>query len=285
MPTLPACDHLDERQFLLAIRRMADSVQYGVDRSPFFGAGVEFVQARPYQAGDPVKLIDWRVTARTGRLHVKEYEAPKRMPVYLLLDTSASMCVSSRQRSKYSWAVHLAGGLALAALARLSPVGLLGCGARALHIRPSLSRATVLQWLAQLRHYQADEVTTVGEKLRTLAPAMDSRCVMIVLSDLHDPDSVPALQIAAQRHDCIVLQLQDPAEHGGMGGGVFRAREAETGHAFVAHGYRRWCDPLAAQRMLRRAGVDCLVLRTDEHFLPRVRDFLQQRDCLGRGAR
>src|SRR5256714_6115615 len=179
---LDAVSTMDERQFALSVRKLADALSYGSDASPFLGSGIEYVQSRLYQIGDPIKSIDWRVTARTGKAHVKQYEAPKRMPVYLMVDTSASMCVSSRRVSKYGWAVQLAGGLALAAINRLSPVGLVACGDEAFQLRPSLSRRQIMQWLHRLRRYRLDERTSLADGLRLVESMAVNRSLIIVLS-------------------------------------------------------------------------------------------------------
>ena len=282
---LDTCDPLDSRQFLLAVKRLADSLGYGTDKSPFLGSGIEYVQSRPYQSGDPVKSIDWRVTARTGKFFVKEYEAPKRMPIYLLVDSSASMAVTSRRLSKYAWALQVAGGLAFAALERVSPVGVLAVGDREFKMAPSLSRDQILQWLLRLRRYRFDETTTLGAKISELSPSLSNRSLIIVLSDMHDPRALPALKLAGQRHDCVVLQFQDPAEQDLRGSGFFHAQEAETGRNFVTHGRRNWLDQDHVSNELKRAGIDHLMLRTDLPFVAKLRLFFRSRDLLGRGAR
>ena len=187
--------------------------------------------------------------------------------------------------SKYAWAVQIAGGLALAALARMSPVGMVGCGERALDARPSLSRHRVFLWLHQLRHYRFDEQTTLVEKLDQLSAVLMNRAMLIVLSDLRQPEAATRLKRLAQEHDCVVLQLTDPAERGRLRAGIFRGEEAETGEAFVGHGWSRWFrdDDTAAE--LRRGGIDHLELPVNEPFLHRLRGFLRKRDSLGRGTR
>jgi uncharacterized protein (DUF58 family) len=282
---LDSIDALDSRQFLIAVKRLADTLSYGSDRSPFLGSGIEYVQSRPYQWGDPIRSIDWRVTARTRKIHVKEYEAPKRLPCYLLIDTSASMMVASVKKTKYAVATHIAGGVAFACLARISPVGVVGVGDREFRVKPSLASGQILQWLHRLRRFRYDEQTAIGRRITELAPTLTSRALIMALTDLHDPTAVPALKLLAQQHDCVVLQLQDPAEMGVAGAGFLRAGEAETGRAFVTRGSRTWVDPEVTARELKRAGVDHLLIRTDLPFAVNLRQFLQSRHLLGRGAR
>lgn len=276
---------LAARKFVIAIRRLANDLTYGLDGSRFLGSGIDYVQSRLYQHGDSVKAIDWRVTARSGKVHVKEYEAQRRIPAWIVLDTSASMVVSSLATSKYELALHAAGGLALACLDRTSPVGVMGAGARDLRIEPSLAKDQVLQWLLRLRRHAFDESTALSRRLHELRPTLKSRALVIVCSDLHEPGAVHAVALLAQQHEVAVLQFQDPAEVTLRGGGFLRAQEAESGRRFVTHGRAALFDQQRIEAELRKGGVDHLLIRTDQPFVHRLRHFFRSRGLAGKGAR
>ena len=277
---------LDARQFAVAVRKLANGLLYGLDRSPFVGSGVEYVQSRPWADGDSVRAIDWRVTARTGRFHVKEFETPRSLPTWLLLDTSASMTVQSGEISKYELAVRVAGGIAFACLDRVSPVGLVAVGERALRLQPSMSKVKVLEWMLALRDYRADERTRLAARVRELATSAPQRSLVVVFSDLHEPDAVPALRALSQLHDTVVLRFEDPAERGLRGAGLVRAREAETGASFVARGARLGARaPEETDAELRRAGIDLLVLRPGEPVEAPLRNLFKNRGRTGQGIR
>ena len=272
-----APDPVDARLFEVAVKHLANSLDFGQVDSVFHGAGLEYAQSRLYVPGDAVKYIDWKVSARVGKLFVKEFHETKQLPLYLLLDTSASMCVSSRPLSKYAWAIRAATGMALAAQSAVTPVGLLGCGAADLHIRPTLSRNIVMEWSHRLRRHDFTEATSLARRARELAPSLRRRTTIVVLSDLHDPGSLEALQVLAQQHDCVVLHFEDPAERGVAGTGFFRGREAESGEAFLGRGGRPWVDTSAWKAELTRFGIDYLHLPTDEPMVGKLRHFLKHR--------
>ena len=247
------------------------------------GSGLEYASSRPYIPGDSVRLLNWRLTARTGRAFVREYEALKRTSAYLVVDTSASMAVSSTARTKHDLAVWIASALGLVAQRRMSPVAVVGAGERSVPLAASLSRNDLWNALEPLRAHDFAEGTSLGERLRQTAARATRASLFVILSDLHDPDAVAAIRSTAQRHDAMVLHLLDPTETRPLGAGFVRAREAETGRAFLGTSRSRFGAPDLVRDELLRSGADYLRLVTDQPFIPPLRHFLGSRGMFARG--
>ncbi|MGC4030125.1 MAG: DUF58 domain-containing protein [Tepidisphaeraceae bacterium] len=273
-------EHLDERQFLLAVRRLADTLATGADASPYVGSGVDYAHTRLYTAGDSTRNIDWRVTARTGKTFVKEYEAHKRMTVHLVVDASPSMRLGTASRTKFDWAVMLGGALGLSALNRQNPTGFYSTAETNPHaqVRPTLSRDHVHRWLAAMR---IDDGHGPHTSIATVVNRLDASCtergVVVIMSDLHEPSAVAAIKHLAQRQDVVVLRLADAAETRPVGRGIFRAAEAETGRRFLGLGRRVAASFADAKSRLNAAEVDVIELCVNDAFLPRLQLFLRDR--------
>jgi uncharacterized protein (DUF58 family) len=279
-------DELAHGDFEMVVRRLADDLAFGTDLSLFVGSGLEYAQSRPYAPGDAIKMMDWRLTARVGKPYVKEYETLKRTCIYLVLDTSASMGVSSTVLTKHDMGVWIAAAVGLVGQRRLSPVALIGGGERETRLFPSLRRSDLWQALEPLRMGSLSESTRLAERLRMLDVRADRSSVVMALTDLHDPDVVPALRHMAQKHDCVVIHLMDPTEAGGLRSGFYLGQEAETGRTFIAHGRTRWNRTEELESEMIRGGVSCIRLRTDEPFVGPLRHFLTARAASlgGRGG-
>jgi uncharacterized protein (DUF58 family) len=271
--------------FEMVVKRLAEDLAFGADNSLFLGSGLEYASSRPYQPGDSVRLLNWRLTARTGKPFVKEYEALKRTNVYIIVDTSASMAVASTPVSKHDLAVWIGAGLGLLAQRRMSPVAVVGAGERNVRLVPSLNSNDLWQAIEPLRTGSYDERTLLGDRLTRLRPRITRTSTIFVISDLHDPDALRALRELSQRHDCAVIQTIDPAESRPLKAGFFRGEESETGRSFIAHSKSRWTDPAHIRGELVRSGVDSLALMTDEPFIAPLRRFLSSRASMMRGNR
>lgn len=117
---------------LIDLRRYAQSVRYqpegkairsGNHLSKVRGRGMDFSEVRNYQAGDEVRHMEWRVTARTGRPHVKIYQEERERPVVILADFNPSMIFGTRVAFKSVVAARLAAILAWTVIKQGDRVG------------------------------------------------------------------------------------------------------------------------------------------------------------------
>ena len=176
---LPPVDQMARANFEMVVRTLADDLAFGTDDSLFVGSGLEYAQSRPYEPGDPVKQIDWKITARSTMAYIKEYETLKRMSTYLVVDTSGSMAASSTRLSKHDLAVWITAAIALVAVRRLSPVAVVGAGQRRTRVEPSMATGDLWQSLEPLRHPVAGEATDVAGRLTELEPRLQRRSLVV----------------------------------------------------------------------------------------------------------
>ena len=122
---------------------------HGTRTSPIRGRGMDFDEVRPYQPGDDVRAIDWRVTARKGKPHTKVFREERERPTLIVVDQTRSMFFGSRRRLKSVLAAEVAARTAWRALAAQDRVGGLVLDDRDARVFKPLRRETaVLRLLA-----------------------------------------------------------------------------------------------------------------------------------------
>ena len=139
------------RDLKLFRHQAAKGLLLGNVRSRFRGRGMEFEEARPYQAGDDIRAIDWRVSARTGKTHTKVYAEERERPVHIVLDQRSGMFFGSQARFKSVLAAELAACLAWAALGASDRIGGQIFGdRREVDIRARRNKQAILQFLTRV---------------------------------------------------------------------------------------------------------------------------------------
>ncbi|MDO3382205.1 DUF58 domain-containing protein [Gilvimarinus algae] len=211
------------RDLKLFSPRPAQSVQSGRFRTRFRGRGVDFEEVRLYQAGDDIRSIDWRVTARTQTPHTKLYSEERERPVYIVCDQRSPMFFGSVNCFKSTLACHIGALLGWAALHSGDRVGTLVFGDSDFRdARPKRSKHSVLQLLQFLESYnhalQSPIASTGGLSLaqicKDLRRIATPGAAVFIISDLHDLDDEAEKQLFhLQRHlDITLIHLSDPLE-------------------------------------------------------------------------
>ncbi|MGS2721338.1 DUF58 domain-containing protein [Paraglaciecola aestuariivivens] len=188
------------------------------------GRGMEFDEARHYQAGDDIRAIDWRVTARTGKTHTKLYREEKERPVFVLTDLSNSMQFGTQFLFKSVQAAHLSALIAWSARKRGDRIGgLVFNQDQHIESKPFTRQKAVLSLLNSMIKLQTNSKTTdlasppvtladMCARLRRLA---HPGSLIFIISDFSQLDELAKQHIAqlSKHNEVIAYPISDPFEH------------------------------------------------------------------------
>lgn len=191
---------------------MADSGQLA---RPVTGAGDEFRSLRDYRPGDPLRAVDWKATARRGRPVVREFEESQQLELMLLVDAGRYSNVRAGRMPRFAHYINVAARLAELAIRKGDEVGLIVFADEPLQVLPPVRGQSGLRRIRGLL-----EQTTVREtESNPLAGVLRMRrlvrlrSLVVILTDLDDPDSagqlVQAGQLLRPKHLPMVASVRD----------------------------------------------------------------------------
>ena len=249
--------------------------QIGVLQVRRRGEGMEFHQLREYRQGDAQRAIDWKATARTGRLTSREYEEEKDQRVLLVIDCGRRMASKDDELSHFDHALNAALLVAHVALRQGDAVGMMTMAGVSRYCEPRKSVAAVNAILNQV--YDIEPTLQIPDYHLAAQDVMRQvrrRSLVIVVTNLRDEDDetlLPALKLLRTRHLVVLASLKESIISRALSARVDSFDRAVT-HAAAA-------DYLAArERAFRRigaAGAVCLDVEPERLAISLVNRYLE----------
>jgi len=212
-------------------------------RSSFRGRGMEFNESRPYQPGDDIRAIDWRVTARSGVAHTKVYHEERERPVLLWVDLSPTMFFGTRQCFKSVVASKLAALLAWSSVQHGDRLGgLVFAEQHHDEFRPKQGNAAVLHFIKKLASHPAwgQQQKTAGtnnsnpdagiQALNRLRQVAKPGSLIVLISDFRFLTGSCRTHLAhlARHNDVVMLFTHDPLEQALPPSGYYQLTDGES---------------------------------------------------------
>jgi len=224
------CPDIEE---LLALQRQAKVLQFasnsktksklaGNYASVFRGRGMEFDEVRQYVAGDDVRNIDWRVTARTNIPHLKVFKEERERSVIICVDASAHMQFGTRGTFKAVQAARAVALLGWGAAHNNDKVGGLVVGNvknGMKFYKPSNSRHAFFQMLKLLSEEDTYKTTKtdnsrLDDAVKAMVKTVTTGSLIFIIADFNHIGSEFEKNLSALSRKCkvVLLPVCDPAD-------------------------------------------------------------------------
>ncbi len=283
------------RRIEIMTSRLVTDVFAGQYHSVFKGRGLEFDEVREYFPGDDVRTIDWNVTARTGKTHIKKYVEERELTVMLLVDVSRSCRFASVKELKSQLAAEIAALLAFSAIRNNDKIGLIIFTDKIeKFIPPVKGPKNVLRLIREILFFKPQNTgTDMALALDYLSKVSTRKSVAFLISDFLAGSAdasgrlKKALGLANRRHDLIAITLNDRREKEFPDCGLLMLEDAETGRvtmvdtssSAVREEYRAasLVRLKNRQRLFSSVGMDHIDIATDASYSDEIVKFFLKR--------
>jgi len=267
------------RAIQIYTRKAVNASFAGQYESVFRGRGMQFDEVRPYVPGDDIRDIDWNVTARTGRPHIKRFIEEREMTVVFAVDLSGSGHFGTVGRLKNELAAEFCAVLAFAAARSNDKLGLLIFTDRVeLYIPAKKGSRHILRLIRELLYFGPTQAKTdITKAIDYLGKVLTKRATIFLVSDFLDGgDFLRPVSLLNKRHDVIAVGVCDMAELGLDGVGLVELEDAETAQTVLVDTsskafqdrYARLCTQRQQEltAAFRAINVDMLWIYTDRPY-------------------
>lgn len=201
------------------------SILAGQNVSKLRGRGLNFEEMRQYQRGDDIRTMDWKVTNRTGKPHVKVYTEERERNVFLLVDQRQSMFFGSTVKMKSVIAAEVASLIAWQAIASTDRIGsIVFNDEKAVTLMPQRSTKQVIEVLAEItkqNHQLQSGITTKASHLslenmfEQMLRIVGHDALVIFVSDGYGWNQKCAeyVKSISQHNDFVCCHVTDSLEH------------------------------------------------------------------------
>ena len=282
------------RKIEIKTRGLSNEIFAGKYHTAFKGRGMSFAEVREYRIGDDVRDIDWNVTARSHKPHIKVYEEERELTMMLMVDVSGSRMFGTTDFLKKNIITELAAVLAFSASQTGDKVGCIFFSDKVeKFIPPKKGRSHILAIIRELVGFVPESNgTAISEAVRYLTGVNKKRCTAFLLSDFlnskRDDEALDdALKIASARHDIIALKVSDPREREMPDVGIVELQDAETARkvwvdtaskAVREHYAEKWAEREAKTReLLLHNRIDIADISTDSDYVAELIKLFKKR--------
>ena len=238
----------------LVARIIVEGFMSGSNRSQSIGVGYEFSQYRSYEPGDDLRLLDWKMYARSERYYIRQSEIETNITVKFILDASKSMDYKENGISKLQYSKVLIAALGYLARKQSDTFGLYIVNDRHVSmIEPRFEQQQFMRFLNQLISTKSEGTWGKGKDLEALQRHVGKE-IILFFTDLYDDEKDLqrfVSQLKTSRNEVVVFQVMGNDELNLETAGVFTFEDLETGE-------RRKVDTIAQQRAYTRRVNDWL---------------------------